>query len=306
MTSKTPPLIVIVGETASGKSSLGMEIARHFKGEIISSDSWAIYKSMDIGTAKPSLEEQAEIPHHEIDVVWPDGKLVNPTGREDTDAPNSYTAAVFQTNAKQHIRDVASRGNLPMIVGGTGLYVDSVLFDYQFGETGDKQSREMYNKMDLSELVELVEQKKYDTTAIDIKNKRRVIRLLETAGQDPGRSSSVRPNTLVLGVSRPRNELRKRVELRTELMFKQGLRREVKEITDKYGWDCEGMQGIGYKEFIAWHEGGKSMTQVKHDITRNTLNKLAKHQRTWFKRHQFIQWVDNHEDAIAKVREFLV
>jgi len=300
-----PPLIVIVGETASGKSALGMEIARKFKGEIISADSWAIYKSMDVGTAKPSVQEQAEVPHHEIDMVWPDGALVEPSTEEDVNAPNSYTAAVFQTNAKRHIEEIAARGNLPMIVGGTGLYVDSVLFDYEFGSTGNKQDRNKYNEMSLPELIKMVEQEGYDTTAIDLRNKRRVIRLLETKGQEPQKSEAIRDNTLVIGISRPRNELRKRIDQRTEIMFKQGLRKEVEEITAKYGWDCEGMQGIGYKEFIAWHKGNRSMTQVKQDIIRNTISKLAKHQRTWFKRHPFIDWVEDQEQALTLVTRFI-
>lgn len=303
---KTPPLIVIVGETASGKSSLGMEIARRFKGEIISADSWAIYKGMDIGSAKPNLQEQAEIPHHELDVVLPNGDFIKPVPKGvDAGERNSYTAAVFQANALRHIDSISKRGNLPIIVGGTGLYIDSVLFGYTFSKTGDLKNREKYNSMSREELLELIDKKGYDLTSIDVRNKRRLVRLLETEGEKPSRNITMRENTLILGITRPRKDLRKRIELRAELMFKAGLRKEVQGIVDEYGLDCEGMMGISYQEFKKWYSGERSMTQVKQDIVRNTLG-LAKRQRTWFKRHPQIVWVEKPEDGLAKVEEFLV
>ena len=300
------PLVVIVGETASGKSALAMEVARKFSGEIISADSWAIYESMDIGSAKPSLEEQSKIPHHELDIVTPAGEFIKePLAKDiDYDGNTSYTAAVFQANTKQHIESISARGNLPIIAGGTGLYIDSILFNYSFSKTGDLKKREKYNAITIPELLELIKQKEYDLTTIDTQNKRRLVRLLETEGQKPTRSKEMRQNTIVIGIKRPRSELRKRIELRTEIMFKMGLRKEVQEIVDKYGLHCEGMQGISYQEFKPYYEDGMSMNQVKQKIIRNTLA-LAKRQRTWFKRHPFIVWVDSPEEAVLKVESFL-
>lgn len=306
MYMKKLPLIVIVGETASGKSGLAMEVARKFGGEIISADSWAIYKGMNIGSAKPSREEQDEVPHHELDVVLPDGTFIKPVAKGvDAGERHSYTAAVFQANTKEHISNISDRGNLPIIAGGTGLYVDSILFDYSFSKTGDLKKREQYNAMTIPDLLELINEKNYSLDTIDTQNKRRLVRLLETEGEKPSRSKTMRQNTLVLGIKRSRSDLRQRIEQRTEIMFKMGLRKEVQEIIDEYGLHCEGMMGISYQEFKDYYEGGMSMSHVKQKIVRNTLA-LAKRQRTWFKRHPEIVWVSSAEEGVAKVDDFLV
>jgi len=282
------PLIVIVGETASGKSGLAMKIARRYRGEIISADSWAIYKGMDIGTAKPSEQEQAEIPHHLIDLIEPDGE---------------YTAAVFKDDALKAIKDVSSRGRLPILVGGTGLYIDGVLYDFSFLKTGDREKRKRYDSMSVEELVKLIVAKGYDLSAVDMRNKRRLIRVLESEGQSP-RRGEFRNNTLMIGLRPNRNQLRDNIKRRVEIMFRSGLKKEVIEIADKYGWDCEGLQGIGYKEFKAWHDGQLSMQKVKAKIVYNTLQ-LAKRQRTWFKRNSHIEWFEDVDKAMKRIGQFL-
>jgi len=282
------PLIVIAGQTASGKSSLALQIAKQHQGEIISADSWSVYKGMDIGTAKPSPAEQIEARHHLIDIVKPD---------------EDYTAGLFQKDAEAVMNQIYTRGKLPIIVGGTGLYIDGVIFNFSFMKTSDKTVRERYNSLSIKQLLIEIDHKNYDLTGIDVRNKRRLIRVLETEGEVPKRSN-LRSNTLVLGTRIDRAKLRKNIEERVEEMFKNGLKREVMEIVERYGWDCEGMQGIGYKEFKLWDDGQLSMRQTKQRIVRNTLA-LAKRQKTWFKKNLQINWVDSEKEAEQLVAKFL-
>ena len=286
--SKVRPLIVIVGETASGKSNLSLYLAQQYNGEIINADAWNVYKEMNIGTAKPSLSEMGEVEHHLIDIVEPDA---------------DYTAAQFQRDALSAIDTVHKKNKLPLLVGGNGLYVDSVLFNYSFLPPGKINQRQTLNSKSIPELLKYVEKKGYDTTGIDTRNKRRIIRLIENEGKRPTKST-IRPNTLILGVKLSRSQLRKNIEQRVELMFKKGLRKEVDELVNKYGWEPEAMKGIGYAEFKQYYEGVQSMTQTKQRIVSSTL-KLAKRQRTWFKRNQSIQWVDSADHAADLVDDFL-
>lgn len=282
------PLIVIVGETASGKSSIAMELAQAHGGEIISADSWAVYKGMDIGTAKPSNEEQESVRHHLIDMIEPD---------------QDYTAGLYQRDAFAAMNQIYTRGNIPIIAGGTGLYVDGVIFDFSFMKTSNKVDRERYNSLSILQLLHEINEHGYDLTGIDQRNKRRLIRVLETHGETPKRSK-LRSNTLVIGVKINRTKLRNNIEQRVELMFKRGLKHEALSVAKKYGWGCEGMQGIGYKEFELWHEGELSMGRTKQRIVKNTLA-LAKRQRTWFKKNRQIEWVASAEEAEQLVTKFL-
>ncbi len=282
------PLIVIVGETASGKSSLAMDIATRYNGEIISADSWAVYKGLDIGTAKPSKTDQEKIPHYLIDTVRPD---------------EDYTAGLYKEDALSAMNQIYTRRKLPIIVGGTGLYVDGVIFDFSFMKTSDKKQREKYNSLSIPQLLTIIDEQGYDLTGIDVRNKRRLIRVLETEGATPERSG-LRDNTLVLGMKIDRQTLRNNIEKRVEGMFKNGLKFEALKTADEYGWECEGMQGIGYKEFSDWHQGKLSMQKVKQRVIRNTLA-LAKRQRTWFKRNRDIVWVTDKAQAIDLVTRFL-
>ena len=286
-TSRFPSLITIVGQTASGKSAVATEVARQFSGEIINADSWQIYTGMDVGTAKPSQQEREEIPHHLIDIVEP--------GEE-------FTAAVYKQMALEAIEDIASRGKLPILVGGTGLYIDGVLFDYSFAPQGYPGQRQALREKSIPELLELIQQRGIDLTGIDTRNKRRLMRLLETDGVKPERAD-LRGNTLVLGVTTSRNQLRENIEKRTEAMFRAGLKHEVRELAERYGWQVEAMKGIGYREFKPYFEGEQSLAETKRQITKHTLE-LAKKQRTWFKRNRHIRWVESAEEAKESVRQF--
>lgn len=286
---KNLKLVTVVGETASGKSSIAMELARQFDGEIINADSWQIYKGMDIGTAKPSEQERKEIPHHLIDIVEPD---------------EEFTAAVYKRMAIEAIEDIASRGKLPIMVGGTGLYIDGVLFDYSFAPPGAAGEREQWQAMTIPELLGKIHQKGYSLAGIDTRNKRRLIRLLENRGQEPT-SSDLRANTLVIGVQpSSRAQLRRNIERRVEKMFRAGLKHEVRELAEKYGWEAEAMKGIGYREFRPYFEGQQSLAETKRKITKNTLE-LAKKQRTWFKRNRHIHWVQDLEAARQLAESFI-
>ena len=276
---KKATLLAVVGTTASGKSGLAMELARRFDGEIIAADSRTIYTGMDIGTAKPSAAEQAEIAHWGLDLVEPGQR---------------FTVADYQAYANEKIADITARGKLPIMVGGTGLYVDSVLFGYDF--RSDQQTAAKRQELDDKTTAELLgmipelDRQQFEQQ----QNRRHIIRFLET-GEHASRNTKLRKGAVVIGLAPSKNVLRKRIEKRVEIMFKQGLRKEVDELIERYGWGSEALTGIGYREFKPFYDGVISMSQVKRDIAQSTL-RYAKRQRTWFKRNSHIQW---HEDRVA-------
>ncbi len=249
------PLVVVVGETASGKSALGMELAQRFNGEIICADSRTVYKGMDVGTAKPSPKDQAKIPHHLLDVVLPNQK---------------FSAAEFKKLAMGAIKDITSRGKLPIMVGGTGLYVDSVLFDFQFNPKGQR----------------------------DPDNPRHLLKADQT------RQNKLRSNTLVIGLEVEREELKQRIKDRVESMFDKGLPDEVAGLVKKYGLGCEALSAVGYKELQPYLNSEQNLAETKHLIVQNTLN-YAKRQRTWFKRNISIIHPSSLDEAVALVTTFL-
>jgi tRNA dimethylallyltransferase len=289
MVSKETPMIVVVGETASGKSSLAMNIAQRFNGEIICADSWTIYKKMNIGTAKPSLAEREAVPHHMLNLVNPD---------------EPFTVVDFKELAIKKIQQISLRDVLPVMVGGNGLYVDSVLFDYSFLPKGTTKERNRLNQHSLEELLNIAKEKNIDLAGIDIKNKRRLIRALETKGQKPDRSESMRDNTLVVGIKRSKQEMRSRIEDRVDGMFAKGLIHEVNDLLDEYDWEDEAMKGIGYREFEPFINKDISKNELKRRIVRSTVN-LAKRQRTWFKKNLQIKWSTSEDEAIKFVESFL-
>jgi len=282
------PLVAVVGQTASGKSTIATQLARQFNGEIIAADSWTVRKRLDIGTAKPSAQERANAPHHMIDIIEP---------------CDDFTAVEFQRRARRVIDDIIERGKLPLLVGGTGLYVDSVLYNYSFSPKASKTERETYNKMTITQLLAEADSRGIDTSSIDIRNKRRIIRLLETGGHNPIKQP-LRKNTLILGVRLPKEALGQRIEARVEQMIADGLEQEVRVLSETYGWQCEGLKGIGYIEWRDYFEGNQSLEQTKQRIIQST-NKLAKRQHTWFKRSSDIVWCDDIETAKQQMYAFL-
>lgn len=256
MVARVAPLIVIVGETASGKSAMAMEIANKFNGEIIAADSRTIYKEMDIGTAKPSKQDQARIEHHLIDIVVPGER---------------YSVHQFKIDAQKAIENISSRGKLPIMVGGSGLYVDSVIFDYKFNEKN-------YPK--------------------DIDNPRHLSK------EAPKQNKIIRPNTLVIGLVCEREVLYQRIEKRIDSMLKMGFADEVKLLIKKYGKDNQALAGIGYKTLVKFINGELTLAETKLELIKGD-KLLAKRQRTWFKRNEFIKWFNNKKQAIDFIQKFI-
>lgn len=282
------PLIVVVGETASGKSALAMELARKFDGELICADSWTVYEDFNIGTAKPTNLERAEIPHHLLDVA---------------DAHGGFNVVTFQGIAQAAIDAITRRGRLPILVGGTGLYVDSVIYSYSFPVAPPKGLREELDALSLEQLLKRAEERGLVFKDIDIHNKRRVVRLIENDGQLPARQQ-LRPNTLVLGLSVPREELRERVTRRVDAMLAAGLEFEVQKLAAEYGWSAEPMKGIGYREWQPYFAGTQNLAETRDKIITATMG-LAKRQRTWFKRNSSIQWAPDRSKAVEIATTFM-
>jgi tRNA dimethylallyltransferase len=288
---KPPKLLVIVGETASGKTALSLELAERFNGEIICADSWTVRREADIGTAKPTAEERARVPHHLLDVVGPD---------------EDFTAAVFKRLANEAIADIISRGKLPIMVGGTGLYVDGVIYDFDFLPAGDRAEREALNRLSIRQLLDKIEYSKLDLGGVDTRNKRRLIRLIETKGMRPTRQP-LRGNTCIIGLKTDRAVIEQRIISRLDTMLSAGLEDEVRGLAGKYGWDAEALKGIGYAQWKGYFEGTQSLPETRSKIIKATFE-YAKRQRTWFKRNKSIHWFQtpvNMTEIVDTVTTFL-
>jgi len=282
------PLVTIVGETASGKSALALELALRFDGELICADSWTVYKGFDVGTAKPSAKERAKVRHHVLDVAEPE---------------QGFSAVEFQKLANAAIVDVRSRGKMPIMVGGTGLYIDSVLYNYQFLTAPSEAIREELNKLSLLELQQKVKALGLSTESIDVRNTRRLIRLIESDGQRPSKGE-LQDNTLIIGIQVDREHLRDRVERRVDTMLDHGLEAEVRSLVARYGWTVEAMKGIGYREWRPYFEPlpelHQDLEQTRQRIVSSTMG-LAKRQRTWFKRNDRIHWLQGSNELADAV-----
>ncbi|MBP9853018.1 tRNA (adenosine(37)-N6)-dimethylallyltransferase MiaA [Candidatus Saccharibacteria bacterium] len=275
---------MIVGETASGKSALAMECARRYNGELICADSLTVYKGFDIGTAKPSQAERVDIPHHLLDV---------------TTADKGFAAPEFKRQAEVAIEAICERGKLPIVVGGSGLYIDSLLYNYAFLEKSDPDLRSKLNAMNLPEVIALAQEKNLDLDGIDIRNKRRVIRHIENDGKVPARSP-LRQDTIVVGLSVSRGTLEARIEQRVDAMLAAGLEKEAKMLANDYGWENEPMKSIGYREWKDYFDGADKIEKTRERIVAGT-KRLAKKQRTWFGRNPDIRWVQGVEEVYGLV-----
>lgn len=284
---ESAPLVVIVGETASGKSQLAMEVAKSYNGEIIAADSRTIYRYMDIGTAKPSQADQQQIPHHMLDVRDPN---------------ESYSAARFKRDALMAIKAIGKRGKLPIMVGGTGLYIDAVLFDYGF-QPPNQGLRVELDKLTDKELRTRAKAMGINGTDIDFQNRRHLQRAVE-AGGVMKQTKEMRANTLVIGLSLSREVLKQRITDRVEAMVQAGFIDEVKAISARFGWDNEALTGIGYQAFKKYLEGDISLDEAKAAFVKGDLQ-LAKRQRTWFKRNKSIHWINSPSEAWPLVDTFL-
>lgn len=283
--SPRPELLAIVGATASGKSDLAMKIAKEFGGEIISADSWTVYKGFDIGTSKPSPKDQKAVKHWLINVREPS---------------QGFNAPLFKDMVEKTIADILKRGKLPILAGGTGLYADSVLYDFGFLPTSSPEWRAQLDAMSLAEVLEIARLRDIDLTGVDTRNKRRVIRAVEANGQKPVKSG-LRGGAVVVGLRLEPDELKRRIEQRTDKMLAAGLEKEVKSLAARYGWETEPMKGIGYREWQSYFAGVQTLEETRRRIISAT-NNLAKRQRTWFKRNPDIKWFDSAEQAFDYIR----
>ena len=267
------PIIVIVGETGSGKSALALELAERLHGEIIAADSRTVYAGMDIGTAKPTAEERRRVPHFGLDAVTPD---------------RHFSAYGFKHLAEAAIAEITARGHLPIVVGGTGLYVDALIYNFAFRPAPSEAERAALGLLSVAELQARVCAAGLALPA-NARNPRHLQRLLE-GGASPRQPRVLRPNTVVLGVSWPREQLRERIAARVEHMVQDGLIDEVRTLSERYG-DVEALRAPGYRAFRRYLAGELNLAEAKAAFARGDLQ-LAKRQRAWFKRSSDIQWLD--------------
>lgn len=268
------PLVVIVGPTASGKTKLAIDLAMKYGGEIICADSRTVYRGMDIGTAKPSEDEQSEVTHWAIDIVDPDDR---------------FTAADFKRYADSKIAEIRARGRIPFLVGGTGLYIDAVLYDYQFGQASDPVRRQELERLSLRELYEYCDKNNVELPE-NRQNKRYVIRAIEQKGVNYKRKYAPVSTSIIVGISTERNVLRTRIEHRAEQIFNDGVVEEAKQLGKKYGWNSEAMTGNIYPLIHKYLDGQMTMLEMQQKFI--TLDwRLAKRQLTWLRRNSDIEWL---------------
>ena len=280
------PLIVIVGPTASGKTSLAIQLAKKYRGEIICADSRTVYRGMNIGTAKPSLGEQQGVPHWGLDLV---------------DPGDSFSVSQFKDYAGQKIKEVRSRGNIPFLVGGTGLYIDSVIFDFQFGGKSSKEKRANLQEMTISELQQYCAN--HDVVLpVNSKNKRYLVRAIERADKKPSGLEVPLSNTIVVGITTDKQLLKQRITDRAKKMFKDGVVEETIGLANNAGWCNEAMTGNVYPIIKKLVEKEIDEDQAIREFIVSDVN-LVKRQLTWFRRNPFIEWGDVHscEQYLSRV-----
>lgn len=288
-------LIVLIGPTAVGKTELSLLLANQYNGEIISGDSMQVYKGMDIGTAKIKKEEMNGIPHHLIDIKEPD---------------ESFSVAEFQDRVREKINEIHQRNALPLIVGGTGLYIQSVIYDYQFSEVpGDENFRKKFEvkakeEGNLSIHSILAEIDPDSAKQIHPNNVRRVIRALEvyhcTGKTATDYQKSQKPHLLydvaIIGLTMEREKLYNRINTRVDMMMQEGLLDEVKEFHKNNIRNVQSIQAIGYKELYDYFDGKVSLEQAVEQLKQNS-RRYAKRQLTWFRNKMEVSWFDMSNDS---------
>lgn len=305
-------IIVIVGPTAVGKTSLSLSLAKKYDGEIISGDSMQIYKGLDIGTAKVTTEERKEVIHYLIDEISPN---------------ENYAVSDFKTKAKNLIEDITARGKVPIIVGGTGLYIESLLYNVSHGGQAEpdltyrkelETFAEQNGKQKLWERLESIDPKAAES--IHCNNLRRVIRALEVYNSTGQLFSSLQMektnkeklyDAYVIGLTTDRALLYERINQRVDFMFDQGLIKEVESLLATVPLTAQSLKGIGYKELIPYFENYISLQAATEQIKQNS-RRYAKRQLTWFRNRMeisswwdFVQAPENQEKLEAELENFL-
>ena len=284
-------VVVILGPTATGKSHCGIELAKRFRGEIISGDSMLVYRKMNIGTAKPSEEELRTVPHHLVNILPPD---------------SSYSVADFQQQAAELIRQITLRGNLPILVGGTGLYIKALLEDYRFSGVEEKpalrrQLERFAREQGTDKLFDRLQKEDPEAAGrLHPNDVRRVVRALETALSgdrvSQQKQEELKYDATVFGLSMDRDFLYERINRRVDQMLEEGLEEEVSSLL-KAGVpaDCLSMKSLGYRQMAEYLTGQCDFATAVDNIKKGTRH-FAKRQITWYKRMPYIQWLTVERD----------
>ncbi len=296
-------IIAIIGPTASGKTALATKLAQKLSGEVVSCDSMQIYRGMDIGTAKPSEDEMQLVPHHMIDIAEPSQR---------------FSVADFVNSARECIDNILNRGKVPILAGGTGLYVDSVLFNISFPDFNEDPEFRLKMQEVLEEegkealYMRLLKLDPEAAEKIHPNNTRRVIRALEVCKATGKTFTQVSKearrtpeyDAYVLGIETDRAELYKRIDARVDVMMENGLIDEVKRLKERgIGRDTTAMQAIGYKELYDYFDGFISLDEAVEKIKQES-RRYAKRQLTWFRRNEDIDWVRlDRKECIEKIFE---
>lgn len=287
MVAKQLNLLAIVGPTASGKTGLAIEIAKQMNGEIIAADSRTVYKGLDIGTAKPSLAEQQTVPHYGLDLVGP--------GQQ-------FSVADFKTYTDTKIMAIQKQGKLPLLVGGTGLYIDAVLYDFSFAPPNHELREQLDNK-GIIELQAMITEAGLPMPE-NKDNKRYLIRTLERGTLLPDKKPLL-PKTVIIGLNPDKATLKQRITERAHLMLKQGVLSEVEWGIKTYGLESTAMTGGVYRIFRDVIRGKLTEEQAVELFVTSDLQ-LAKRQLTWFRRNPDIIWFDSADAAYTWFRhEFI-
>ena len=294
-------VIVVVGPTGVGKTRMGVALAKYFNGEVISGDSMQIYKAMDIGTAKVTSEEMKGVVHHLIDIK---------------DPTENYSVKDFQDEVRLKIKEITSRGKLPIIVGGTGLYIKAALYDYEFGESqmDHQEYIDKYQAYSNKELYDLLN-KIVETSAKELhpNNRQRVLRAIaiyESTGIKKSETLAKQNHELVydaefIGLTLEREALYERINQRVDLMMEQGLLQEIDGLMKKnYSKNLQSMKAIGYKEWFDYYQGTQTLEETLELIKKNSRN-YAKRQYTWFNNQIPVKWfnvnLENFDQTIKTV-----
>ena len=299
-------VLVILGPTATGKSHCAIEIAKKFNGEIISGDSMLVYREMNIGTAKPSAEELAAVPHHLVDILPPEA---------------SFSVVDFKEQAQRLITEINARGHLPIIAGGTGLYIKALLEDYAFNSVSENS--ELREQLTREAELQGAEALHARLAALDAaaaerihpNNVRRVVRALEAAlsGEQVNQygASEIPYDALVVGLEMERSALYARINKRVDVMLAQGLEQEVRSLLERgISPDCQSMQSIGYRQMVWYLNGSMPYDEAVEKLKQATRN-FAKRQITWYKKMPYIKWLTldaepNYANVVGRICEMLV
>ncbi len=295
------PLLAIAGPTAAGKTDLAIETALRLNGEIISADSMQLYRYLDIGTAKPTRKERDKVPHHLVDLV---------------DPGEDYNVTRYQQDASEAIREVAGRGKLPLLVGGTGLYLNAVVYDYQFSpmegvpEVRARLAEEAKEEGAATLYRRLAELDPESAARIHSRDLRRTIRALEVfylTGKpihSQVRDTKIRKtaySSRLIGINRPREELYRRIEERVDRMMDAGLLAEIEGLLSRgYSPDLKPFQGLGYRHMLLYLKGEATLAEAVELLKRDT-RRYAKRQLTWFKKNEGIVWLTLENDTYEEM-----